>query len=38
MWLQIIEKIIQSNKLKNGLLSNIDTFIDYTLKCKEIVN
>lgn len=30
--------ISTSNKLKNGLLSNIDTFIDYTLKCKEIVN
>ena len=30
--------ISTSNKLKNGLLNNIDTFIDYTLKCKEIVN
>lgn len=27
-----------SNKLKNGLLSDIDSFIDFTLKCKEIVN
>lgn len=27
-----------SNKLKNGLLSNIDTFLDFTLKCKEMVN
>lgn len=26
-----------SNKLKNGLLSNIDAFIDFTLKCKMIV-
>lgn len=27
-----------SNKLNNGLLSNIDTFVDFTMKCKEIVN
>ena len=26
-----------SNELQNGLLSNIDDFIDYTLKCKELV-
>ena len=30
--------ISTSNKLKNGLLSDIDSFIDFTLKCKEIVN
>ena len=30
--------ISTSNKLKNGLLSDIDTFIDFTLKCKEMVN
>jgi len=29
--------ISTSNKLKAGLLSNIDTFIEYTLRCKEIV-
>ena len=27
-----------SNKLKNGLLSNIDNLTDFTMKCKEIVN
>lgn len=27
-----------SNKLINGLLSDIDSFIDFTLKCKEIVS
>lgn len=27
-----------SNKLKTGLLSNIDTFIEYTLKCYEMIN
>lgn len=27
-----------SNKLINGLLSDIDNFIDFTLKCKEIVS
>ena len=27
-----------SNKLINGLLSDIDSFIDFTLKCKEMVN
>ena len=27
-----------SNKLKNGLLSDIDSFIDFILKCKEMVN
>ena len=30
--------ISTSNKLKTGLLSNIDTFIEYTLKCKEMVD
>lgn len=30
--------ISTSNKLKTGLLSNIDKFIEYTLKCNEIVN
>lgn len=30
--------ISTSNKLKNGLLSDIDTFIDFTLKCKKMVN
>ena len=30
--------ICTSNKLKNGLLNNIDTFIDFTLKCKKMVN
>lgn len=30
--------ISTSNKLKTGLLSNVDTFIEYTLRCKEIVN
>ena len=29
--------ISTSDKLKTGLLSNIDTFIKYTLRCKEIV-
>ena len=29
--------ISTSNKLKSGLLSDIDTFVDYTLKCKEMV-
>lgn len=28
--------IATSNKLKSGLLSNIGSFISYTLKCKEI--
>ncbi len=27
-----------SNKLKNGLLSNIVTLVDFTMKCKEILN
>ena len=27
-----------SKKLKKGLLSDIDTFVDFTLKCKELVN
>lgn len=27
-----------SNKLHNGLLSNIDNLVDFTMKCKEIVN
>lgn len=27
-----------SKELKNGLLSDIDNFIDFTLKCKEIVD
>lgn len=30
--------ISTSNKLKTGLLSNIDTFIEYTIKCRELVN
>ena len=30
--------ISTSDKLKTGLLSNIDTFIDYTLRCKEMVD
>ena len=30
--------ISTSNKLKNGLLSDIDIFVDFTLKCKELVN
>ena len=30
--------ISTSNKLKNGLLSDIDSFMDFTLKCKEMVN
>ncbi len=30
--------ISTSNKLKTGLLSNIDTFIEYTLRCKEMVD
>ena len=30
--------ISTSDKLKPELLSNIDTFIEYTLKCKERVN
>ena len=29
--------ISTSSKLKNGLLSNVDTFIEYTLRCKEMV-
>lgn len=28
--------ISTSNKLKNGLLSNVDTFIEYTLICNEL--
>ena len=27
-----------SNKLKSGLLSDIDNLVDFTMKCKEIVN
>jgi len=27
-----------SNKLHNGLLSNIDNLVDFTMKCKEVVN
>ena len=30
--------ISTSDKLKAGLLSNIDTFIEYTLRCKEMVD
>ena len=30
--------ISTSDKLKAGLLSNIDTFIGYTLRCKEMVD
>lgn len=30
--------ISTSNKLKTGLLSNINTFIEYTLRCKEMVD
>ena len=30
--------ISTSNKLKTGLLNNIDTFIEYTLRCKEMVD
>ena len=30
--------ISTSNKLKTGLLSNINFFIEYTLRCNEIVN
>ena len=26
-----------SNKLKDGLLSNIEVFIDFTMKCKELL-
>ena len=29
--------ICTSEKLKNGLLSNINDFIEYTLRCKEMV-
>lgn len=29
--------ISTSDKLKNGLLSNVDTFIEYTLRCSEMV-
>ena len=27
-----------SNKLKSGLLSNIDNFVDFTFKCNKLVN
>lgn len=30
--------ICTSEKLKNGLLKDINTFIEYTLRCKEIVD
>lgn len=29
--------ISTSDKLKNGLLSNVDTFIEYTLRCNDMV-
>ena len=30
--------ISTSNDLKTGLLNNVDTFIEYTLRCKEMVD
>ena len=35
---QVNLAINTSNKLKNGLLRDIDSFMDFTLKCKEIVD
>lgn len=34
---QFNRAISTSNKLKNGLLSNIDDFVEFTLKCREMV-
>ena len=34
---QFKRAISTSNKLKSGLLSNIDNFVEFTLRCREMV-
>ena len=34
----MVLQLVQAKKLREGILSNIETFITYTYKCLEMVN